>query len=163
MSDMQKRTFLSSYLTEILGKEVKTKNIIKSLEEFQNVVKCLKRVSFIQKNNIMNAHTPGSIFEQVANIYGFDAPEQMYIKLDYGNTPIGVMKTFMQKIKSKRDTNEFENIIIVGEDDCGIEHSFDFSSIIQSISITPRKNENGHYSSFEVQTMLFSEIRRNNV
>lgn len=48
ISDMQKRAFLSNYLEEILGKDVKIKNILKSIEDFQNIVKTLKRVTFIQ-------------------------------------------------------------------------------------------------------------------
>lgn len=158
ISDMQKRAFLSNYLEEILGKDVKIKNILKSIEDFQNIVKTLKRVTFIQQRNIMNI-TPDSIFDQVANIYGFDAPERMYIKVDYGNTPISKMKSFIQKLKIKRNVGEFENIIIVGEDDYGIEHSFNFSSIIKSILININKNENGHYSEKEVIKLLLLEIR----
>ena len=101
----------------------------------------------------------GSIFEQTANIYGFDAPQRMYMKLDYNSTPIKKMKDFINKLKSKRDIGEFEDIIIVGEDDNGIEHSFDFSSIIKSISIEPSKNENGQYFAKDVKKHLLSEIR----
>lgn len=158
INDMQKRAFLSEYFSVILNKNVGTKNIIRSLDDFQQIVNTLKQVKFIQQRNIMTTST-GSIFEQTANIYGFDAPQRMYMKLDYNSTPIKKMKGFIHKLKSKRDIGEFEDIIIVGEDDNGIEHSFDFSSIIKSVIIEPSKNENGQYFAQDVKNHLLSEIR----
>ena len=95
---MQKRAFLSEYFSVILNKNVGTKNIIRSLDDFQQIVNTLKQVKFIQQRNIMTTST-GSIFEQTANIYGFDAPQRMYMKLDYNSTPIKKMKGFIHKLK----------------------------------------------------------------
>lgn len=158
MNLMDKRNFLMKYLSDTLHKEVKIKNIISSLEDFQNAVKYIKKATFIQKRNLVNS-SPNSIFTQTTNIYGLDAPENLLIKADYGNTPVGIIKNILQDFQTRKNKDEFESIIIVGEDDCGIEHSFDFSSIIKSIEIKTVKNQNGHFDSDEIRNLLLNEIR----
>ncbi len=158
INDMQKRAFLSEYFSTILNRNVHTKNIIKSLDDFQQIVNKLKQIKFIQQRNIMTT-SKDSIFEQTANIYGFDAPQRMYMRLDYNSEPIQKMKGFINRLKAKRDIGEFEDIIIVGEDDNGIEHSFDFSTIIKSININLYRDENGQYFAQDVKNHLLSEIR----
>lgn len=158
MSNMDKRPFLKNYLQEMLQKEVVIKNIIKSLDEFQGVVKSMKSAKFVQVRNIFNCSN-ASIFARTADIYGMDAPERIILKADYGNTPIAVAKGALQNLEQKLRAGEFESIIIVGEDDGGIEQSFDFSSIISTIPINAIKDDNGHYKPEEVQTLFLSEIR----
>lgn len=160
MNDMRKRGFFESYLTQILSRDIKIKNLYSSLDAFQNAVQTLKRIKFVQHNAIFNntidQHTP---FEQVCNIYGCDAPENMYVELEYNNTPITTLWSFLRRLQRGRNNGEFENIVIVGEDAESIEHSFDFSSVISSRVINPVKDDNGHYDEKEVQTMLLKEIR----
>lgn len=158
MSDMQKRPFLKRYLNHILQKDVAIKNIIHSIEDFQERVRILKSATFIQMNNIMN-QVPQSIFKQTADIYGLDAPAKITLKVDYGSSPVGVVRTAIQNYKQKLDSSEFERVILVGEDDSGLEHSFDFSSIIQSLDLQLEKDENGHFDSSEVNHLLLNIIR----
>lgn len=158
MSNMDKRPFLKKYISDSLNKTAEIKNIIHSLEDFENAVKIIKSATFIQMRNIMNT-APNSIFARTANIFGLDAPERLYLKADCGGSPIENVKQMLRSFKNKRHNGEFDNIIIVGEDDAGVEHSFDFSSIIQSVGISPSKNENGHYNSDDVQNLLLIEIR----
>lgn len=158
MSDMAQRGFLKKYISEILNKDVEIKNIIHSLEDFENAVRTLKRATFIQARNLMNV-VEDSMFERTANIYGLNAPERLLLKADCGNSPISEVKHSLRRLQRKKNSGEFESIIIVGEDDSGIEHSFDFSSIIQSIEISAIKDENGHYDPQEVQSLLLTKIR----
>lgn len=58
-----------------------------------------------------------------------------------------------------RHRNEFENVIIIGGDDEGVEHTFDFSSVLKHITITPQKDENEHFDPLEVRTLLLKELR----
>lgn len=158
MSDMYKRPFLKRYLNHILQKDVAIKNVIHSIEDFQEIVRTLKSATFIQMNNIMN-QVPQSIFKQTANIYGLDAPTKLILKVDYGNSPIGVARTAIQNYKQKLDSSEFERVVLIGEDDSGLEHSFDFSSVIQSLDLQLEKDENGHFDSSEVKRLLLNMIR----
>ena len=54
---------------------------------------------------------------------------------------------------------EFENVIIIGGDDDGVEHTFDFSSVLKHIEIHPLKDENDHLDPLEVRALLLNELR----
>lgn len=55
--------------------------------------------------------------------------------------------------------NEFEDVVIIGCDDDGVEHTFDFSSVLKHFTISPSKDENEHFDPFEVRTLLLQELR----
>ncbi len=158
MSNISKRKFLKNYLHEVLQKDVVIKSIIKSIEEFEQVIKVVKHAKFTQVNNIMN-QVPESIFKQTANIYGLDMPDRLTLKVDFGNTPIGAVRTAIRRYKQRLDSSEFESVVLVGEDESGLEHSFNFSSMVHSISIQAEKNSNGHFDNHTVKQLLLNKIR----
>ena len=80
------------------------------------------------------------------------------MKVDFKNHPIEKMKNVLRKYQNKRG-GEIEEVIIVGQDNQGVKHSFDFNSIVRSISIDANKNSNGHYLNEDVQKLLLREIR----
>ena len=59
----------------------------------------------------------------------------------------------------KKDQGYFSDIILIGEDDFGIEQSFDFTSIIKNIEVAVRKNEDDRYDENEVERNFFEKIR----
>lgn len=158
MNDISKRPFLKKYLHDTLNKDVEIKNIIHSLDDFQKSVQTIKEATFIQERNIVNS-APSSLYSQTANIYGLDAPESMYLKVDCGNQPIRKMLNSLKNFRHKNDTGEFERVVVVGTDDSGIEKSFDFSSIIESIEIHTDKDDNQHFDPNEVRRLILNEIR----
>lgn len=157
MSNMDKRSFLKTYLSETLAAEVEIKNIIKSLDEFQRTVKWLKSARFVQAKNLFTIN-PGSIFNRTADIYGLDAPDHLMLRLDYDATPIALVKATLKTLGDKLHRGEFESVIIIGENDDGAEQSFDFSSMIESITIAVQKDGNGHFDAQEVQTALLKKL-----
>ena len=68
------------------------------------------------------------------------------------------MKNVLRKYRNKRG-GEIEEVIIVGQDNQGVKHSFDFNSIVRSIAIDVDKNSNGHYLNEDVQKSLLHQIR----
>ena len=58
-----------------------------------------------------------------------------------------------------RHKDEFENVIIIGSDDAGVEHTFDFSSVLKHLIIFPSKDENEHFDPAEVRNLLLRELR----
>ena len=54
---------------------------------------------------------------------------------------------------------EFENVIIIGGDDEGVEHTFDFSSVLKHFEISPVKDENDHYDPSKIKALLLDELR----
>jgi len=158
LNDITRRPFLKRYLHETLNKEVEIKNIIHSLEDFERSVQTIRNATFIQVRNIANS-APSSLFSQTANIYGFDAPESMQLKVDCGNQPIRKMVNSLRGFKRRNETGEFERVVVVGMDDSGIEKSFDFSSMIESVKIHADRDENQHFDPDEVRRLILNEIR----
>ena len=58
-----------------------------------------------------------------------------------------------------RHKGEFENVVIIGSDDAGVEHTFDFSSVLKHLVISPVKDENEHFDPTEVRNLLLRELR----
>lgn len=58
-----------------------------------------------------------------------------------------------------RHRNEFDTVVVIGCDDDGVEHTFDFSSVLKHIAISPSKDENEHFDPTEVRALLLHELR----
>ena len=129
-------------MNDVLQKKVQIKNIYRSIDEFVETVRYLREVTFVQTRNLMNS-TPESIFSQTVNIYGLDIPEKMRLKVEYGGTPIGYLQEKLYDIKRKLNSSEYENVVLVGIDDAGMEQKFNFSTMIKSVAIKAEKDENG--------------------
>ena len=96
---------------------------------------------------------------QQANELGLDMPEKIMMQIEYPNTFVGNLKNGIQILKKKKDQGYFSDIILIGEDDFGIEQSFDFTSIINNIEVAVRKNEDDRYDENEVERNFFEKIR----
>lgn len=163
ISDINKKAALREYLFAELGTNIAIKNIYSSLAEFQKAVKFLKKVKFTQYKNIMNVGDNESIFMQQVNYLGLDMPEKITMKIEYKDVLLEHIIDGIQRIKQNKDRGLFEDIIIIGSDDNGIEHCFNFSSIIKSIDIDVTKRENDRYDEQEVELAFFNLLRRRNV
>lgn len=86
-----------------------------------------------------------------------DAPRELQIKISYGNIPVRESRKLLDRFNKEK--SDYENIIVIGCDDEGIEKTFDFSSIIKRIEIKINKDVSGQYDVGEVKSLLLSEIR----
>jgi len=86
-------------------------------------------------------------------------PEKITMQIEYSNTLVGNLRDGIQNIKQKRTHGLFKDIVLVGIDDSGIEHNFDFSSVIKNIEILTHKNEDERYDKEEVERCFFEKIR----
>ena len=159
LSDIAKKGAIKTYFSEELQADIIIKNLYSSLDEFQKSVKILKKLKFTQYRNISNTLDKESIFMQQANELGLDMPEKIMMQIEYPNTFIGDLKNGIQILKKKKDQGYFNDIILIGEDDFGIEQSFDFTSVIKNIEIAVRKNEDDRYDENEVERSFFEKIR----
>lgn len=159
LSDITKKGAIKAYFTEELQADIIIKNLYSSLDEFQKSVKILKKLKFTQYRNISNTLDKESIFMQQANELGLDMPEKIMMQIEYPNTFVGNLKNGIQILKKKKDQGYFSDIILIGEDDFGIEQSFDFTSIIKNIEVAVKKNEDDRYDENEVERNFFEKIR----
>ena len=156
VSDVYKRQ-ITDYISEMLQKSAQTKNVLRSVDDFLNVVTQLKSVCFTQRRTLFTSKED-SIFKKQANLYGLDLPEKSKIRLDYGATPIGAAKNALRDWKMKRESGEFEDVIVVGMDDNGLESTFNFSTLISSVEINVIKDDDYRYEPSIVKALLVNQL-----
>ena len=159
LSDIAKKGVIRAYFTDELQADITIKNLYSSLDEFQSSVKLLKKLKFTQEKNVLNILNKESLFMQQTNELGLDMPERITMQIEYSNTLIGNIKNGIQKLKQKKNEGYFKDIILIGEDDSGIEQSFNLTSIIKNIEIPVRKNDDDRYDKNEVECVFFEKIR----
>lgn len=157
VSDYSKKSTITDYIEEMLQEPVMVKNVLKSLDEFVAVVKYLKSVTFAQRRTLYTS-TTDSIFQRQASMFGLDLPEHSKLKLDYGASPIGIAKTTLQNWQIKRESGEFDDVIVVGVDDAGFESTFNFSTMISSIEIELQRDDNYRFNQYNVQVLLLAKL-----
>lgn len=157
VSDYSKKATITDYIAEMLQVTANTKNVLKSVDDFLNVVTQLKSVSFTQRRTLFTS-AADSTFRKQANIYGLDLPERSKVKLDYGSSPIGTFKNALRNWKSKRDSGEFEDVVIVGLDDSGFENTFNFSTMISSVEINVIKDDDYRFEPIVVKALLINQL-----
>lgn len=158
VSDYGKKATITDYIGDMLQQSASVKNVLKSVDEFVSVVKQLKSVTFTQRRNLFTTSTPNSIFQKQANLYGLDLPDRSKIKLDYGLSPIAMARNVLQNWESKHASGEFEEVIVVGLDDSGLENSFNFSTMISTVEIDLMRDENYRYDPDGVRMLLLAKL-----
>lgn len=157
VSDYSKKSTITDYISDMLQVSTNVKNVLTSIEEFTSIYKCLKSVSFFQRRSIFTL-SDDSIFKKQANLFGLDLPEHSKLKVDYGNSPVGIVRTVLQDWKQKHDSGEFEDIVLIGVDDSGFESTFNFSTMVASIEIELQKDENFRYNPQMVKALLLAKL-----
>lgn len=157
MSDIGKKGFIEAYIGSTLSKKVQIKNIYASIDDFDNCVKTVKKLKFVQVKNLITT-APGSSFEAQCNIYGFDAPKKISSYIDFDNVPWAEIRASIRLLEQKRNNGELEKVVLVGHDDSGVEQSFDFRNLIHSIEVIVDKNEDKMLDNKEVQTSFLNHV-----
>lgn len=156
MSDFNKKGFVEQYLSDTLQKEFKINNIYTSVDDFCKNIKAIRGFQYTQVDNVFSRG--GTLFSQVGNIWGQDLPSKVQLKISYGDIPVhGGGRALIDRVYRHRE--EFEDVIVIGCDDCGIEQTFDFSSVLKHLVIQPTKDENEHFNPTKVRDLLLSNLR----
>lgn len=155
LNDLNRRPFFQQYLSDAIQKEFSINNVYASVDEFCSRVKNIRGFTYTQVDNLYARG--GSIFQQVGDMWGLDLPSKVQMKISYGDVPIHISKALIDRFHRHKD--EFENIVVIGCDDAGVEQTFDFSSILKHIQIQPNKDDNEHYDPNEVKSLLLGKLR----
>lgn len=156
LNDMNRRNFLQEYLSHMTQHEFSINNVYTSVDDFCNHIKVIRSLNFVQTDNLFARNN--KIFTQVPNMLGLDVPEKIQMKIALGDIPIHRGRSVLDRLH--RDLDAFANVIIVGCDDSGVEQTYDFSSVIRHIVISPQKDENEHYNPQVIKELLLAELRK---
>lgn len=155
INDFTRRPTLTYYLSDAIQKNFVVNNVYTSVDEFCERIKYIRGFKYTQVHNLFSQN--GDVFRQVSDIWGLDAPERIQMKITYGDIPVHKGRGLIERFH--RNKSQFEDVIIIGCDDAGVEETFDFSSVIKRIEISPTKDENQHYDPQEIKTLLLAEVR----
>lgn len=159
INDLTRRPMVTAYLHDSTQNEFKINNVYASVDEFCNRVKYIRGFRYTQVYDLFSKD--GDLFNQVADLWGLDTPEKIQMQMTYGDIPIHRGRPLIDRFNRNRD--EFKDVIIIGCDDKGVEETFDFSSVIRRIEISPSKDADQHYDPEEVKTLLLRELRQDHV
>ena len=155
LNDMHKHRFVEEYMSFSTQMEFKINNVYASVDDFCNHIKYLRRFKYVQVDNLFAKS--GDVFQNVADMWGRDAPDKIQLEIGYGDIPINKGRPIISRLFRKRE--QFESVIVVGCDDEGMEQTFDFSSVIKRIEISPVKDQDEYYDPIEVRTLLLEKLR----
>lgn len=159
-NDFNKKSFIKAYLKSVLvDKEIVIKNIYASLDEFKNAVKKIKKIRFARRYDMIANMEPDSIFDPRGSIFGLDLPDKYVLQVEYENKPIEMVTEALNGLKRRRDHGYFEEIVLIGENDSGVEESFNFSTLMKNIEVNPYKNENERFDEKEVEKLILGAVR----
>lgn len=156
LSDINKRSFLQKYLSNMTQTEFSISNVYSSIDDFCQHVKTIRSLKFTQTSNLFSENN--EIFTRITNILGLDMPEKMQVKIGLGDIPIRGNRHILDYFQKARSA--FDNVIIIGCDDDNVAQTFDLSSVIKHIVISPAKDENEHYDPQKVKKLLLKELRK---
>lgn len=159
VSDMNRQSFIQKYFSETTQKAFYIQKVYTSVDEFCSKIKSIRGFKYVQVDNLYARN--GDIFKQISDMWGMDTPSKVQMKVSYGDIPVHRGRALIDRFH--RDKNEFENVIIIGCDNEGVEQTFDFSTVIRHITVNPTKDENEHFNPTEVKNLLLKELRRNDV
>lgn len=156
LNDLTRRSFLQQYLSYASQKDFVINNVYTSIDDFCDKIKSIRGFQYTQVDNFFGRSS--DLFSQVGNMWGQDLPQKVQLKIGYGDVPVhkggrGIID------RINRHKSEFENVVIIGCDDQGIEQTFDFSSVLRHLVVTPHKDDNEHFDPEEVKSLLLDELR----
>ncbi len=160
-SDNKRKPFIEDYFKDSLGKDITIKNIYSSIEEFNESMKVLKEVRFIQKDNLISRGS-SSIFQEVSNLFGFNFHKSLNLKLEIGESITEKTKNTLTNLKTRKDKGEFEEIILIGYDDKKVEQRFDYTSKLKKINLEVSRNENYRYVNENIRKSFLEKLEELN-
>ena len=159
ISDPAKKGSLRAYLSENWMNEVRIRARIASAKDFDETVRYIRKVTFTQTLNLVNAH-PDSIFAQRYNPLGLDVPDRLKTTLEYQQRLDAIpLRSQIKELFDKHKTREIESIEIIGEDEEGFEQRFNLDNIIKEITITLDTDEDKRYDRDSVFQLLLLRLR----
>lgn len=153
--DLTRRNTLANYMQDAIQKDFLINNVYASVEEFCERIKTIRGFQYTQVRNLFSLDE--DIFSQAGDLWGLDAPEKLKIKVTYGDVPVREGNKLFDWFRRNKD--HFEDVIIIGCDDQQMEQTFDFSSVIKRVEISPVKDQNGRYDPTEVKDLLLAQLR----
>lgn len=159
VSTSSKKQFIADLCRESFPDyEIIIKNIYKTIDEFIEEIKSIESIKFTGFRNLFNQG--GDLMEPLANIFGYNEPEEFSIEAKYNSSKREFFKKRLRMLSGKQKEGELKNLVCVGKNDKGFETIFNSNSFMNRIFVLANKDEQELYEPNEIKPQIISELER---
>ena len=153
-------SILIEHLSSFTEKEVTTKKVWKSKDEFINMVDDLKSIQFTGSRDLF--HQKNDIFDRVRrHIFALGEPEEFLIKAKYTER---LKKSAIRKLLSlfpaHQETGSKATLVCIGRDKAGFEKVFNTGELIHKINISANRDEQGLFPPEDVKQEVITKLKK---
>lgn len=160
LSHVKQRGMLQDYIGNTLVIETEIKNIYKSIDEFVDSIEVLVGAEFVEHRRLTQDEQSKQIMQCCTDIYGLGVPNEVRIKLDLLTRTGLKLKSSMRKLNRRYQQDAIGDICFIGRDDKEIEHRFNLSSVIQTMTIDAEQNQDQRFIEVSVQQNFLTQLKR---
>lgn len=157
LSSRKKKSFLETFLSTNIQKDISIKSIFKNIDEFYEQISSIHLISFTSvKRNLFSKS--GTIQTMLQDNYGMEEPEEFSVEAKYRISINQRIKNAIGFLIQEKTDNHLKKLIIQGRDDQGFSKIFNEGAFINKIEIYPSKNANGLFTAIQVKDLLLDKI-----
>jgi len=157
ISNLNKKGFIKSFLSEFTDEEIVIKNIYKTIEEFIGQINSLETIKFTGSRDLFNSG--GDILSPLRDIFGYGEPEEFSIEAKY-NTPMkATLKREILRLAGYQSAGDIRTMTCIGKDDRGFESVFNTNNFINKINIQLQKDSQLLFNPEEVKAQIVSTLQ----
>lgn len=158
LSNSHQIGFIEEYFKERLKKDITIKHYFVNPTEFIDKIKKVKQVSLTSTHNLFSENS--DMFGNPKDILGLGQPEELRLDVKYRAKPItDSFKKFFNALQGKRDNQEIQNLVCIGEDDEAVETVFNINTFIQKITINQKKDRHGFYDAMQIRAGVMEKVK----
>lgn len=138
ISNIQKKGFFKSYLSQFTDEEIIIKNVYTTIEEFIAQINTLETIKFTGSRDLFNSG--GDLFSPLRDIFGYGEPEEFSIEAKYHTPMKDALKRELMRLAGYQSQNDIKTLVCIGKDEKGFETVFNTNSFISKISFPIQKD-----------------------
>lgn len=156
ISNLNKISILKSILKDKLNKDFLIKKVFIDFEEFINIIKEVKSISFTEALNLFNRDSKKR--QALKDLTGTGAPEKFTLKARYTSGSLINLIPFLRDSNKGKENGELKSLIIKGEDESGFPQIFSHENFTKKIEFYAKINNEGQYEVEFIEQKLLSII-----
>lgn len=157
ISNLKKKSFITSFLKDFSDQEIFIKNIYKSIDEFLGIIKSLENIKFTGERDLFSRD--GDLFTPLKNIFGYGEPEVFSIEAKYCTPMKDTLKREILRLAGYQGSGDLKTLVCIGKDEQGFETVFNTNNFINKISIQLQKDSQSLFLPEEVKEQVVKKLK----
>lgn len=157
ISNLKKKSFITSFLKDFSDQEILIKNIYKSIDEFLGIINSLESIKFTGERNLFSRD--GDLFTSLKNIFGYGEPEIFSIEAKYHTPMKDALKREIIRLAGYQGAGDLKTLVCIGKDEKGFDTVFNTNNFINKISIPLQKDNQSLFPPEEVKEQAVMKLK----